>query len=137
MDRYPDLADVQPEKRLGAMLKLDGRHDAALTTLGRSLTLREQLRAEDQTSADAARDVAVSHESLCEAAMWEALAQVTRAPGHRGRASARGFIVPSRSALCAGYLAPCIAAATSRWPALPMSASRRCSMPSSGSTWQS
>jgi non-specific serine/threonine protein kinase/serine/threonine-protein kinase len=54
-------------ERIAAMLKVEGRRDEELAELERTLAIREDLVRERSASVNALRDLAVTHELLCEA----------------------------------------------------------------------
>jgi non-specific serine/threonine protein kinase/serine/threonine-protein kinase len=54
-------------ERLGTMLELDGRHADAIAEFERTLAIRVGLVLERSTSVNALRDLAVTHQILCEA----------------------------------------------------------------------
>ncbi|HEU4643255.1 MAG TPA: protein kinase [Gemmatimonadaceae bacterium] len=54
-------------ERLGAMLTLEGRHADGIAALERTLVIREGLVRERGASTNALRDLAVTHQVLCEA----------------------------------------------------------------------
>src|SRR5690242_3941621 len=54
-------------ERLGSMLHRDGRHAEGVAELERTLTIREELVRERGASVNALRDLAVTHQLLCEA----------------------------------------------------------------------
>jgi hypothetical protein len=54
-------------ERIAAMLRVEGRHAEGIAELERTLTIRDGLVRERSASVNALRDLAVTHELLCEA----------------------------------------------------------------------